>query len=246
MIPAFNEEKTISKVIKEIPRRIEGISSVKVLVVNDGSTDNTVKAALKAGAGKVVSHKQNFGLAAAFRTGLQESLMLGADVIVNTDADFQYDQKEIPKLIRPILDGKADLVLTFRNVWGLSHMPLLKKIGNSISTFVASFAAGIPVKDAQSGFRAFSKEAALRLNVLSNYTYVQETIIQAASKNLAIMQLPCKFRKREGKSRLVSSIPKYARNVFLIMLRNYVYYRPLKFFLEIGGIFFLAGLLFVF
>jgi glycosyltransferase involved in cell wall biosynthesis len=244
MIPAFNEEKTLSLVIKEIPRKIKGVSKVEVLVIDDGSTDGTVKAAKNASADRIVRHKRNLGLAVAFKNGLNEALRMKADIIVNTDADFQYNQKEIPNLIQPIVDEKADVVLTDRQVWKLSHMPLGKKIGNSVSTFVTGFVAGFSVLDGQSGFRAFSREAALRLNVLSNYTYVQETIIQAVNKNLSIVQVPCEFRKRQGSSRLISSVWKYARNAGIIVLRNYVHYRPLRFFLTLGGLVMLVGLLF--
>ncbi|HIH21690.1 MAG: glycosyltransferase family 2 protein [Candidatus Diapherotrites archaeon] len=241
MIPAFNEEKTIASVIREIPRKIAGISKVEVLVIDDGSTDNTARVARKAGADEIFSHRKNFGLAVAFRHGLEQALGMKADIIVNTDADFQYNQKEIPKIIKPILEGKADIVLTDRNVWSLRHMPLGKKLGNLLSTAITRFVSGFPTRDAQSGFRAFSKEAALQLNILSRYTYVQETIIQAFNKNLAMLQVPCEFRKREGKSRLISSLWKYARNAGIIIIRNYVQYRPLKAFLEIGGFVMLIG-----
>src|SRR3989344_2424398 len=238
MIPAYNEEANIGKVIKEIR---DYVKNAKVLVINDGSTDKTVEVAKKNGADYIISNKYNLGLAQTFKRGLEESLRLGADIIVNTDADFQYNQKEIPKIIKPILEGKADIVLTDRNVWSLRHMPLGKKLGNLLSTAITRFVSGFPTRDAQSGFRAFSKEAALQLNILSRYTYVQETIIQAFNKNLAMLQLPSEFRKREGKSRLISSLWKYARNAGIIIIRNYVQYRPLKAFLEIGGFVMLIG-----
>jgi len=246
MIPAFNEESSIAKVIGEIPRSIQGFSRTEVLVIDDGSTDNTVSAAKKAGADKIVRHQKNFGLAVAFRTGLEAALKMGADVIVNTDADFQYNQKQIPLLVKPIVEGKAGIVLTDRNVWKLKHMPFLKKLGNSISTGVTSFASGMKVRDAQSGFRAFSRDAALRINILSNYTHVQETIIQAAAKKIPITQISCEFRKRDGKSRLVKSLFSYAFNAASIIIRTYVQYRPFKAFLELGSAFILAGLLFGF
>lgn len=243
MIPSYNEEKSIGKVIKEIPRNISGIDSVQVLVINDGSTDKTVEAAKKAGADRIIHHKQNWGLAVAFRDGMNEALRMGADIIVNTDADFQYNQTEIPRLIQPILDEKADVVLTDRSVLKLSHMPFGKKWGNTASTVVTRFVSGFPVKDAQSGFRAFSKEAALRLNVLSDYTYVQETIIQAVNKKLTIVQVPCEFREREGKSRLISNIFSYAKKAGITIITTYTHYKPLKVFSIIGGLLFAIGLL---
>ncbi len=186
MIPAYNEEKSIGKVIKEIPRTVEGFDKVEVLVVNDGSTDNTVEEARRAGADHIVSHRTNLGLASAFKTGLETALKLGADVIVNIDADGQYNAKEIPKLVKPILEGKADIVIGDRQIDKLDHMPRAKKIGNKIATWVTRKLSGLPIRDAQSGFRAFSREAALRMNLLGDYTYVQETIIQAANKKLRI------------------------------------------------------------
>lgn len=197
VVPAYNEEKTVGKVIHQIPKRIPGIEKVEIIVVDDGSTDWTVSEAMKAGA-KVIRHKMNMGLAISFRDGLDAALEDGADVIVNTDADLQYDQRDIPKLIKPIIKGEADIVLTDRNVWKLPHMPLGKKIGNKLATWIVRILSGFPVKDAQSGFRAFSREAALNLNVLSGYTYVQETIIQAVFKKMKITQVPCKFRARRG------------------------------------------------
>jgi len=241
MIPAFNEEKSIGKVIKEIPRKIEGVDKVEVLVIDDGSTDNTVKVAKDAGADKVVSHKHNLGLGVAFRTGLEIALSMGADIVVNIDADGQYYGGEIPMLILPILENKADVVLTDRRVLSLTHMPFGKKYGNLIATFVTRIVSGFNVKDAQSGFRAFSREAALKLNLLADYTYVQETIIQAVDKKLRIVQIPCIFRAREGKSRLISSIWNYAKRAGSVILRTYVRYKPLKVFTVIGITLFILG-----
>jgi len=162
MIPSYNEEKSISDVVKEIPRKIAGIDKVEVLVIDDGCTDKTVESAKKAGADKIIHHTRNMGLAPSFRDGLEEALRMGADIIVNTDADFQYNQTEIPKIIKPIMDRKADVVLTDRHVLNLEHMPFGKKWGNTISSWVTRRVSGYPVHDAQSGYRAFSKEAALR------------------------------------------------------------------------------------
>lgn len=243
MIPAYNEEKTIGKVIKEVPRKIEGIDEVEVLVINDGSTDNTVKVAKEAGADKIVGFKENKGLAPAFRTGLETALGMGADIIVNTDADFQYDQKQIPDLIKPILDGEADMVLGSRFKGWIEHMPSKKKIGNKIATWVTRAASGYPVSDAQTGFRALTKETALRLNVVSNYTYVQETILQAINNGLIIKEIPVNFRRREGESRLISNVFGYAKRGAPIILRTYRDYNPLKVFSIIGGIITLLGFL---
>lgn len=225
MIPAYNEEFSIAKVIKEIKQVSK---DYKVLVIDDGSTDKTSEIAKKSGANFIIRNKKNLGLAQSFKRGLEESLKLGADIIVNTDADFQYNQKEIPKIIKPILEGKADVVLTDRKILALNHMPFGKKYGNILSTYVTRIVSGFPVRDAQSGFRAFSREAALKLNIHSNYTYVQETIIQAFDKKLKIVQVPCEFRKREGKSRLISSLYGYAKRAGLTIIRTYIHYKPFK------------------
>lgn len=238
-IPAYNEEKTIGSVISEIPKSC--CDEVEIVVIDDGSTDSTVIEAKKSGADKIISFKENRGLAAAFRQGLETALDSGADIIVNIDADAQYDGKEIPELIKPIVEDKADIVLGSRFKGTIEYMPVSKRIGNRLATFVTRFLSGIPVSDAQTGFRAFSREAALRLNILSEYTYVQETIIQAANKNLKIFEVPCRFRARSGKSRLISSMFGYAKKVGVTILRTYLDYRPLKVFLVIGGLVFILG-----
>ncbi len=243
VIPAYNEERTIGKVIREIPRQIKGIGSIGVIVVDDGSADRTVSETLKAGADRVIKHKMNLGLAASFRDGLDAALEDGADIIVNTDADLQYNQKEIPKLIKPILDGEADFVLGYRDVWNLKHMPIGKKIGNTLATALISSLVGFRIKDAQSGFRAFSREAALQVNILSDYTYVQETIMQLIFKRNKVAQVPCEFRAREGESRLISNIWSYAKRAGLTILRTYVYYKPLRTFLSVGLVLILLGLI---
>src|SRR3989344_2892730 len=173
MIPAYNEENIIAQVIREIKQTSK---DYKVLVINDGSKHNTYDIAKKEKVDYIFTNKKNLGLAQSFKRGLEECLRLKADIIVNIDADFQYNAHEIPRLIQPILDGKADVVLTDRKVLNLPHMPFGKKYGNIISTIVTRFVSDYPVRDAQSGFRAFSREAALKLNILSDYTYVQETI----------------------------------------------------------------------
>ncbi len=246
MIPAHNEEETIAQVIQTVPRKITGISKVSVLVINDGSTDNTAEIARKTGA-EVITHNEKQGLAPTFQQGLNECLKRGADIIVNIDADGQYDSTEIPKVIKPIKEGWADVVLTNRNVLSLDHMPFGKKYGNTLATFITRIVSGFPIKDAQSGFRAFSREAALKINVRSAYTYVQETIIQAVDKRMKIVQTDCWFGKRKGgSSRLISNILDYAKRAGSMLLRSYVRYRPLKVFLISGLLISLPGLLFAF
>jgi len=230
-IPAYNEQDALAGVIAEIPRQIAGIEVVQVLVVDDGSSDSTVEIAKKAGADKVLSHERNEGLGVAFRDGLEAALEMGADIIVNIDADGQYDATEIPKLIGPILDNKADVVLGWRDVDTLGFMPRGKKIGNRVATWFTRTLSGLPIKDAQTGFRAFSKEAALRLELAATYTYVQETLIQAKYHGLRIAQVPVNFREREGESRLIRSVYSYALRAGPAMFSAYWHYHLQPFIL---------------
>ena len=235
MIPAYNEDKSISEVIKDIPRNIKGIDSVEVLVINDGSVDNTSDEARIGGADRIITHKRNMGLGVTFRDGLEEALRMGADVILNTDADGQYLGQDMPRLIKPILDDKADIVIGDRQIDKLDHMPPRKKLGNKIASWVTRRATGLPIKDAQTGFRAFSREAALRMNLVNaGYTYTQETLIEAANKGLKVEQIPIEFRKREGSSRLISNIFRYAHLAGKTIIRSYRDVNPFKFFAGIG------------
>jgi len=234
MIPAYNEEKSIGDVIEEIPRKINGVDLVEVLVINDSSVDNTLEEAKRAGADRIITHKRNLGLGISFRDGLEEALDMGADIIVNTDADFQYNGAEIPRLIDPILMGSADIVIGDRQIETLDHMPSGKVIGNKLATWVTRYVTALPIRDAQTGFRAFSRDAALKMNLTGNYTYVQETLIQAANKNLEVVQIPIEFRRRSGKSRLISSLFTYAKSAGTTIVRSYRDYQPFKVFTAIG------------
>jgi len=242
-IPAYNEEDTIAKVISEIPRRVNGIDAVQVLVIDDGSTDNTVTAAKEAGADRILSHKKNEGLGVTFKDGLETALEMGADIIVNIDGDGQYNAAEIPRLIQPLVDNKADIVLGWRDIDRLTFMPKRKRIGNKVATWLTNMASGmpVPIKDAQSGFRAFSREAALRMNLSGRYTYVQETIIEAKYKGLKIEQIPIEFRARRGESRLIPSLATYARRAGAIIVGTYWGYHPLRIFSLIGTCLILIG-----
>ncbi len=234
MIPSYNEEQSIGSVINEIPREISGIDQVQILIINDGSTDRTVDVATQASVDKILSHTHNLGLAKTFRDGLDTALEMDADIIVNTDADFQYNGKEIPKLIAPILEGKADIVLGDRQIDTIDHMPWGNLWGNRIATWVTRWATGLPIKDAQTGFRAFSREAAARMNLTGEYTYTQETLIQAANKNLTIKQIPVEFRQRDGPSRLITGLFLYARYAGVTIFRSFGAYHPFAIFSIIG------------
>ena len=233
-IPAYNEENSLGSVIGEIPNKIEGIDEILILVIDDGSTDRTADIAIQAGANRILTHKHNMGLAKTFRDGLNCALEMGADIIVNTDADFQYNGTQIPKLVAPILEGRADIVLGDRQINQLDHMPRGNVWGNKIATQVIRWTTRLPIKDAQTGVRAFSREAALRMSLTGDYTYTQETIIQAANKNLRIEQIPVEFRRREGKSRLISSIFRYARSAGVTVFRSFSAYHPFIIFSGIG------------
>lgn len=245
-IPAYNEENSIGDVIEEIPRQIDGIESVRILVIDDGSSDATAERAREAGADSIISHKKNEGLGVTFKDGLEAALDMGADLIVNIDGDGQYNAKEIPALIKPLVDNKADIVLGWRDIDKLDFMPRGKKLGNRIATWFTNRASGmpVPIRDAQSGFRAFSREAALRMNLSGRYTYVQETIMEAKYKGLKIEQTPIEFRPRQGESRLISGLATYARRAGAIILGTYWGYHPLKIFSFIGVCLIVVGIAF--
>ncbi|HNT30617.1 MAG TPA: glycosyltransferase family 2 protein [bacterium] len=244
MIPAYDEQENIAEVIKSIPRTYKGIDQVEILVIDDGSDDETSQRAEAAGADAVIRHKMNLGLAYAFATGLRKALEMGADIIVNTDADNQYDQNEIQGLIDPILQGEADIVNTDRQVKTLEHMPFGNKYGNILGTWVVNRLISQDIKDASSGFRAYSRYAAENLHVLSNHTYTHETLIQADMKHIKIVTLPCTFRqtkRKSKKSRLIGSIFGHIKKSGSTIVRTYVVYRPLKTFFYLAILFFTPG-----
>jgi len=241
-IPAYNEEDTISEVLKEIPRHIDRIDSVEVILINDGSTDNTSREALLGGIDEIIPHSVNKGLGVTFTDGINRALERDADIIVNIDADGQYNPAQIPDLIKPILDGNADIVFGWRDIDKLDFMPRGNRLGNKLATWVTRRLSGLSIKDSQTGFRAFSREAVLRMNLFGKYTHVQETIIQARHKDLQIEQVPVEFRKRDGKSRLIAGLGSYAFKAGATIFSTYRDYYPLKFFSFIGGIFTVIGL----
>ena len=236
-IPAFNEEATIDKVIKSIPKRIKDIKKVKVLVWDDGSTDKTAQVAKKAGADFIFSSKKNLGLARTFDLATSKAIELGADIIVNTDADNQYDQAEIPKLIKPILAGKADVVNGNRQVEKLDHMPTTKKIGNMLGSWVIRLLTGLKIQDASSGFRAYTREAIENLSIFSRHTYTHETLVQIAFSDLAIREINVSFRKRDGgsgNSRLIKGVVSHIVKSGSTIVRTVLMYKALKVFVIFG------------
>lgn len=240
-IPCFNEQDSLPLTLKNLPRQTDGFDEVEWLVVDDGSTDDTALVARQHGA-HVVSHTHNKGLAQAFMTGLEACLRLGADVIINTDADNQYDATCIPDLVRPILEGKADIVVGARPIEHIQHFSVVKKMLQKLGSFVVRMASGTQIPDAPSGFRAISREAALRTNVFSDYTYTLETIIQAGQKNMAICSVPVRVNENLRPSRLVKSIFMYVFQSLITIIRIFVVYRPFYFCAAVGALFFIPGI----
>lgn len=243
LIPAYNEEKTIGKVIKEIPKEIPNIDKIDVLVINDGSSDDTVQASKDSGA-KVFSFKQNQGRAKAVAEGFKKFVESGSDILVLTDADDQYDSGEIPLIVNPILNGDADMVLGDRQVKKLDHMKFGNKIGNRMVTKTLSSLIKMDISDGQSGFRAYTREAVAKLHIFSSYTFTQETLIETKFKGLKMINVPITFRKRADKSRLISNIFSYASKTLTIVTATIVYYRAVKFFGILAAILFSIGFIF--
>jgi len=242
-IPCLNEEKTLPITYRALPKKIEGIDEIEVLVVNDGSTDRTVEVARQLGVNHIVSFSQTKGLARAHQAGLDAALKLGADIIVNTDADNQYCAEDIPALIRPILEGKADMVIGCRDIENIPHFSFVKKKLQRLGSWVVRQVSNTDIPDTTSGFRAYSREAALQLNVVSDYTYTLETIIQAGNRSISLAHVPVRTNEKLRESRLISSIPSYLQRSILTIVRIYTMYRPLRVFTYIGMGFILFGIL---
>jgi glycosyltransferase involved in cell wall biosynthesis len=241
-IPCHNEEASLPIAVAALPKSLPGIDAVEVLVINDGSTDRTVEVARELGVHHVVGFPRNQGLAKTFMLGIRSCLERGADIIVNTDADNQYDARDIPALIQPILEGRAEIVVGARPIGTIEHFSPVKKLLQRIGSGVVARVSGTSVADAPSGFRAFTRDAAARLNVFSEYTYTLETIIQAGQKNMSIVSVPVRVNADLRPSRLVRSLTSYVRRSMVTMLRILVIYRPFQFFLTLGSVFFVAGL----
>jgi glycosyltransferase involved in cell wall biosynthesis len=242
-IPCLNEAETLSIALAELPREVAGFSTVEWLIIDDGSTDNTAEVARGNGVHHVVRHPVNRGLAEAFMTGIDACLKLGADVIVNTDADNQYNGADIPKLTDPVLAGDADIVIGARPIGETEHFSWIKKKLQHLGSWAVRVASRTEVADAPSGFRAISREAAMRLNVFNAYTYTLETIIQAGQSNMRIISVPIRTNADLRPSRLVKSISSYVQRSLATILRVFVIYKPLKFFAFFGAIFTFAGVI---
>jgi len=242
-IPCYNEEGTLGATLAELPRELPSIDKIEWLIVDDGSRDRTIEVAQASGVDHIVRHAKNQGLAKAFMTGLRASLAAKADIIVNTDADNQYCADDIPNLIEPILLEQAEIVVGARPINTIPHFSPIKKTLQRLGSYVVRLASNTNIPDAPSGFRAFSREAALQINVFDNYTYTLETIIQAGQKGMAITSVPVRVNGDLRPSRLVKSTPTYILRSMTTIFRIFMLYQPLRFFFLAGSIPFGLGFL---
>ncbi len=236
-IPCYNEAETLEIALNALPKKIEGIDVIEYLIINDGSSDETEKIAREWGVQHVVHFKRNLGLAKGFLAGLDLALRNGADIIVNTDADNQYNADDIEKLVRPIITKEADIVIGERPIDDTAHFSWLKKKLQHFGSFVVRKASNTDIPDAPSGFRAFSRHAAMRMNVNNEYTYTLETIVQAGRNKMAIMSIPIRTNAELRKSRLFNSMASYIKRSMLTILRAFLMYRALFVFTIIALIF---------
>jgi len=240
-IPCYNESETLPQTIDDLPKTVPGFDEIEYLVIDDGSTDRTAQIAKSLGVHHIVRMPRNRGLAAAFEKGLQTAVQLGADVIVNTDGDNQYPGGYITDLVRPILDGEADMVIGDRQVETVPHFSRIKVFLQKLGSRIVRWSSGTDVPDATSGFRAFSRDAALRLVIFSNYTYTLETIIQAGKMGLSVTSIPIETNPKLRESRLIRSIPVYLARSSVTILRIFMMYEALRTFLTLGSLPFAAG-----
>jgi glycosyltransferase involved in cell wall biosynthesis len=242
-IPCYNEAQTLAITLSALPRKVTGFDKVEWLIIDDGSTDDTIKIAQKNGADHIARHIRNQGLARAFMTGILEAVRLGADIIVNTDADNQYNAADIPSLTQPIIDGRADIVVGIRSIDSINHFSPVKKFFQKLGSWVVRTASRTDILDVTSGFRAMNRDSAQKLVVFNNYTYTLETIIQAGQKNMAITSVPVRVNKDLRPSKLVKGIPSYIIRSIVTIIRIFIVYRPFRFFGSIGALLFGLGIL---
>ncbi len=243
-IPCYNEEETLLTTLNALPKKVEGIDNIEVLVIDDGSIDSSAEIAKSWGA-SVLEIKPNRGLANAFRLGLQEALRLGADIIVNTDADNQYCADDIGKLVKPLLRGEADITIGARDIFSIKDFSPIKKVFQKFGSAVLRLLSSTKVEDAPSGFRAFTKDAALKLNVFDNYTYTMETLLQANVKDLKIVSVPIRVNPKLRDSKLVKNIFDYIFKSMKTTIRMFIVYRPFRFFISLAFLIALLGVFWV-
>jgi glycosyltransferase involved in cell wall biosynthesis len=241
-IPCYNEEGTLEAVINDLPKKIQNIDAIETLVIDDGSTDRTVEIARKLSVDHIVSFKTNKGLAKAFAAGIEYSLDQGADIIVNTDGDNQYRGEDIPKLIAPIIEGEADVVIGTRQIDEVPHFSFFKKKMQKLGSSIIRKISKAPIKDATSGFRAFSKEAAMRINPLTEYSYTIESLVQLGNEKLKIVSTPIQVNPKLRESRLIKNTPSFIAHQSLTLFRMYTVYKSFRVFIYIGLLVTLPGL----
>ena len=241
-IPCFNEETTLPQTYADFPTEIEGVDQIETLVIDDGSRDRTADVARSLGVDHVIQLSRNKGLATAFVEGLEASLEMGADIVVNTDADNQYRGSDIPQLVKPIVENRADIVVGDRGVMSVAEFSPLKRRLQKFGSWIVKLASGVDTPDATSGFRALSREAALRTVILSQYSYTLESLIQAGARRMTVMYVPIRVNPKTRHSRLMRGIPDYLINSTATILRTYTMYRPLRVFFFLGGLMIAAGL----
>lgn len=242
-VPCLNEEQTLPLVLQSIPKKIEGVDELEILIIDDGSTDRTVEVAREHGVTHFVRHTRNQGLARSFRDGIHYALAHGADIVVNTDGDNQYPQDRIPDLIAPVLSGEADIAIGDRQTHKIAHFSPLKKLLQRFGSWVVNVAADTKLPDAASGFRAYSKESLLRLNIVTQFSYCMETIIQAGNKRLRIASVPVDTNPKTRESRLFSNIFEHMLKSAQAILRSYIMFKPFVFFAVIGVIMLILALI---
>lgn len=241
-IPCLNEEEVLPVTLKDLPTQIDGIDCIETLIIDDGSTDNTIAVAKECGVHHIVRFTKNKGLARAFSAGTEECLRQGADIVVNTDADNQYYGPDIAKLVVPILEGRADIVVGNRQTDTIPHFSFFKKKLQRVGSWIVRKLSGVDIPDAPSGFRAFTREAVLRLNIVTKFSYTLESLIQAGNKGLAVTHVPIKTNKVLRESRLFTSISDFIKRSGSTVVRVYATHEPLKIFFLAGGFFGVAGL----
>lgn len=242
-VPCLNEEKTLPLVFKTMPRKLPGVDHVEWLIIDDGSTDKTVETAKKLGVKHIISHKRNMGLARSFRDGIDYALKNGADIVVNTDGDNQYPQERITDLIQPIIDQRADIVIGDRQTSKIAHFSGFKKFMQRVGSSVVNLAAGTDLPDAASGFRAYSRDSLMKLNIVTPFSYCMETIIQAGNKRLRIESVAVQTNEKTRESRLFKNIWQHMFKSGQAILRSYIMFKPHIIFVSLGALLFILGLI---
>lgn len=242
-VPCLNEEKTLPLVLSSIPKHIKGVDDVEILIIDDGSSDRTIEIAKEHGVKHFVRHKKNMGLARSFRDGVDYALGIGADIVVNTDGDNQYPQDRIGDLVQPILEGKVEIVIGDRQTSKIAHFSGFKKLMQRFGSSVVNRAAGTNLPDAASGFRAYSKESLMRINIVTQFSYCMETIIQAGNKRIPIASIKIKTNPKTRESRLFKNMWQHMYKSGSAIMRSYIMYRPHLIFITLGVVLFIGGLI---